>query len=293
MDISQIIADAANDMKAAAPKQRYEQLPARAFPSASLRSWMDLAHSSGLACVPAHYLGSIEIEPLLNFDSPIEGTSQAMGQVEKFNNDLVADHMLRWDCCAPWGVKSALGNGFVCPSIQDAFLDPGDPRAFELIYDYPAPSIPVFSRPWVKAMVFEEYPVEFRVFINEARVVAVSNYYPQRALPDHEKVRLLAARAVAMAQKIVDKALGRGLRPWMPGVPAERQPPFSASLDFLVLSSAQVVFLEGGPGFGFGAHPCCFVKHIHGMTGVDPVEGLRLGIGTESIGLDDLPPAQQ
>lgn len=287
MDISKIIGNAAA-LSASQSKSRYEPLPPEAFPAASLRAWLALSSATGVPSVPAHYLGSVPIEPLLHFDAPVEGTEEAMGQIESFNATMGQDEMLRWDCCAPWGVKAALGNGQICPAGEDAVLDPGDPRAFDLIYDYPAAAIPVFSRPWLRAMVFEDFPVEFRVFVEDGQVVAASNYYPQRALPDHAKVRRLAACAIALAQSMVDKAVARGLRPWMPAAPANAQPKFSATLDFLVLSSAQVLFLEGGPGFGFGAHPCCFVKHIHGMTGADPVEGLRLGIGMESIDLADL-----
>lgn len=267
---------------------RYEPLPGNAFPSASLFAWIALAHASGVPCVPASLEATIPIEPLLHFDAPIEGTSQALSTLDRLNETVSDDLMLRWDCCAPWGVKSAMANGLKRPSRQEMELEAGDPRAFDLIYDFPAEDIGVFSRPWVPAMIFEDYPVEFRVFVDNAKVVGISNYYPQRKLPDHPKIRRMASEIAQQAQRMVEKAVERNMQPWMPRVDAARQPSFCSTLDFLVRSSGGIVFLEGGPGYGYGAHPCCFAKHLHGMTGANPVKGLCLEIGKPAIPLSDL-----
>ena len=272
-----------------APRQpRFSPLPVGAFPAASLRAWLSIAQCCGVPHVPAHWETSLPIEPLLHFDAPIDGTQASLDALARLNEAVEDGRMLRWDCCAPWGVKSAMGNGFKQPSRSEMALEVGDPRAFELIYDFPAPAIDVFSRPWVQAMMFEDFPVEFRVFVVEGKIAGVSNYYPQRKLPDHPRIRQMVREIVGYAQCMINKANERGLRPWMPRVEASGQPKFSATLDFLVLSSARIVLLEGGPGFGFGAHPCCFAKHLHGMTGANEISGLCLEIGKPAVSLPGL-----
>lgn len=287
MDLS-AIAKSIQDCEQASKRPRYLPLPDGSFPAASLRAWLSIAQCCGVPHVPAQYEAALPIEPLLRFDAPIEGTQEVLAALQYLNEKVEDGRMLRWDCCAPWGVKCAMGNGFKQPSRSEMALDPGDPRAFDLIYDFPAEDIEVFSRPWVHAMMFEDFPVEFRVFIEEGKVVGVSNYYPQRALPDHPRIRQMVSEITRYAQRMVQKAKDRDLRPWMPRVAAAHQPSFSATLDFLVLSSARVVLLEGGPGFGFGAHPCCFAKHLHGMTGANEIRGLCLSVGKEAIALPGL-----
>ena len=191
--------------------------------------------------------------------------------------------MLRWDCCAGYGVKASLGEGEM-PSLLDKQLTPDDPRAFDLLYDFPADEIAVVKRPWVDAQVIDGFPVEFRVFVEEGQPVAVANYYLQRDLPDTAALRQAAGQAVGYTQAILDALKQEGVVPAMPQQPNPQRA--AATLDLLVTPENTVLFLEAGPGHFFGAHPCAFLAP-DGRS-VAPLEGLRLGSTKASIPLVDL-----
>jgi hypothetical protein len=109
--------------------------------------------------------------------------------------------------------------------------------------DAGATTVTTIVRPWVDATIEAEYPVEFRVFVTSSGHTSTTSYYTQRALS--EKWMPHAREAARLAQS---------LRPY---VTAEVE--FSA--DFLVTTSNEVLFLEGGPSPKYGADPCCFTPN--------------------------------
>jgi hypothetical protein len=157
-------------------------------------------------------------------------------------------------------------------------LLPDDPRAFDILCEYPADTIPVWSRPWVKALDHEGFPVEFRVFVRNDEAVAVSSYYPQRPLPHTDEVRCYAERSLALAQTISNQIVASDTYPWLDTYPRAgcSKGRVNATLDFLVTEVGEVIFLEAGPPLGAGAHPCCFLDR-EDITGI----ALALAPGVE------------
>lgn len=117
-----------------------------------------------------------------------------------------------------------------------------------------------------------------------------ADYYIQRDIPDTPEVRAYAAQAVEYTRAVLGALAQSGRNPAMPQQPNPEQ--VSATLDFLVDDQGVLRFLEAGPGFGWGAHPCAFLKS---NGDVAPIEGLCLGADQLPIALDDLssisPPA--
>lgn len=113
--------------------------------------------------------------------------------------------------------------------------------------------------------------------------VAAANYYLQRNLPDTPAIRHAAAQAVEYAQRMIDTLASQGLSPAMPGQADPNT--VAATLDFILAPSGEVLFLEGGPGHYFGAHPCSFLQEDGSVA---PLVGLSLGSGQPPIPLEGL-----
>ena len=279
-----LIGQMAAAMEAAPRGPRYEPLPEGTFPAPSLMRWMEAAQLAGVPVVPAEVVGTVAIDAVLQFEVPGgEGVTEAMATLEKVNALVDEGTMLRWDCCAGYGVKASLGEGSA-PAVADKQLFPDDPRAFDLLYDFPADTIALVKRPWVQAQAIDGFPVEFRVFVEDGRPVAVANYYLQRDLPDTPALRQAAGQAVTHTQAILDVLKQQGLVPAMPRQPNPQRA--AATLDFLVTPENTVLFLEAGPGHFFGAHPCAFLAP-DGRS-VDELEGYKRGSGLKTIALSQL-----
>jgi hypothetical protein len=261
---------------------RFQPLPTEAFPAASLTAWMNAAMEAGVPSVPAKCVAELSIDALLRSDDPREeGAQEVLDQLAAINAALPADHMLRWDCCASYALKDAMAEGQV-PAPEERGIGI-DIRSFDLLFEFPAETIAVLQRPWVNAQELNGFPIEFRVFVADGRVHAVANYYLQRPLPDTPAIRSAVKDAVAATEAIVAHLQSQGQTPVMPFQPEGQETSFRATLDFLVDEQGQVLFLEAGPGWGQGAHPCAFLQP-DGCT-VDPVEGLKLGSGQPTLAL--------
>ena len=112
----------------------------------------------------------------------------------------------------------------------------------------------------MRARILDGYPVEYRVFVEADEIIGVSSYYPQRPLPDSPEVREDVAACLAETAKLI-AALPTPLE--YPGWPERPLSPDSRSFtaDFMRLEDGRFLYLEGGPPFGAGAHPCCF-EHV-------------------------------
>lgn len=260
-------------------------LPEGSFPAASLGVWLALARQAGVDSVPAEQVGTVNINDLMRFDIPDHaGAQAAMAALDRINQALAPNEMLRWDCCAGMGVKFEMGRGSQ-PQGQDLHLYPDDPRAFDMLYDFPGDTIAVWKRPWIQARTLDGFPVEFRVFVMQGEVKAVANYYLQRGLPAHDWILQAAETAMVASKRIVRAMHEGGQTPAMPGMTQQFLETIGrhATLDFLVAEDGRVLFLEGGPGFGFGAHPCAFYDDNTGQ--VDSIEGLKLAVGEPAMAL--------
>ena len=255
----------------------------------SLGDWLGLCSTASIAHVAAEKITEINIQCLLRSDEHPDHPD-----VKAFDKAIEAakkpQTMLRWDACAPEMVKHLLSHGR--PEWNQKMLDwftVDDPRAFDILYEFPDRNITVWRRPWVRAALIGGYPVEYRVFVHKGTVRGVSNYYVQRPLaidgqPCDEvfdDVRKVIAGASALAE-----ALPAPLRygPAAKYFPADQ---LSFTADFMRLEDGELTFLEGGPPFGAGAHPCCLPADTRrwGITAAWGCEGIPVAlvdVGPES-----------
>lgn len=205
-----------------------------------------------------------------------------MEKLEAINASLGPDEMLRWDCCAGLDIKHGMSRGTV-PGMEGRKLYPMEPRTFDILYEFPANEVSVFRRPWIQAKTLEGFPVEFRVFVEDGKPVGVANYYLQRDLPNTHEIHQAARQALSHTHAILQVMDDEGVFPSVQNQPRPQQ--VCATLDFLLLDSGEVWFLEAGPGHHFGAHPCSFLQSDGKVA---PMEGLSLGIDQPSILLSAL-----
>lgn len=248
-----------------------------AFIGTSLKGWLDEVREAGIACVPAEQIGCVARDLVMHFDDDVKPDAQSLDAYSRLQAQLLAvspQSMVRWDPCAPIGIKLAMQNGCEPGQIPDDARDLsfGDPRAFDILYEYPAMDVPIFSRPWVHPLVVDGYPLEFRVFIKDSEVIGVASYYLQRPLPENEQSWHWTAEATRLSEKLIASMTGRGSFPAMPYYGARgfdvSGTKIHATLDFLVSQDGpRMLFLEAGPPFGAGAHPCAFEgKEIKGVA---------------------------
>lgn len=259
----------------------------------SLPAWLEIAKAAGIAAIPARPLGEL---PINDFFAAFDHTDRdgVEDPFATFHNKVVeqlGEHeMIRMEQVAPREIKGELSagrpmsNGLI--DLADGsglYLDLIEDRFYTTFRDLGADRVRAYARPIVSPQmvdgVFHEgpgrWPVEFRVYVEDGEVVGISNYYPQVSL-EFDEVRLAMRASVAMARNMIDtlasKRLGVGnhhlapdldetaaqvQRPdWMPA----NWGPQSYTLDFMLLDTGSVVFLEGGPAGLVSAHPCCFLQ---------------------------------
>lgn len=84
-------------------------------------------------------------------------------------------------------------------------------------------------RPYVRPMVVDNYPVEFRVYYDQDGLVAVSNLYPQRPLePDYNSA---LHQMIRYCEKLWN------VNVWK----------FGFAVDFMLTERGQVIFVDGNP----------------------------------------------
>lgn len=254
------------------------------FCPVDLGDWINLCKKSGVPYIAAEKIAEVACEDVVRFDEPgehLERTKPFWAAVNAYKEEALqssqsgrAFEMLRWSCCAPMDVKYRLGKGWHVwhEDLINLFMI-DDPRAFDLIYEFPKPSVSAYARPWMKLLIHEKYPVEFRVFVENDEIIGISSYYPQRPLPlEYSGIRVYlyleqiirCSESLILAQK---KPLNcPELKRVAPNILLNKN---SWTADFAVDDDEKVWFLEGGPPHTptFGAHPCCFpVGEIEGIA---------------------------
>lgn len=228
----------------------------------AIGDWLDLCRKAAIPHVPAEKVATVDMDTLLQWDVLPEDDPALGPFFDAIEAASKQPHtMLRWDACAPEVVKARLSQGQAewDPKILDWFtID--DARTCDILYAYPGRTASVWRRPWVVAKRIADYPVEYRVYVHEGRIRGVSNYYPQRPLAaggePFDGVQADVRQAVRYARRLAE-ALPAPIRF---GPDAGRFAPDSVSFtaDFMHPDTGGLVFVEGGPPFGAGAHPCCF-----------------------------------
>lgn len=275
-------------MSLAAPSSSpIETRPAPARPPLSpvlwLSDWLPRAEAAGVAAIPATFGPTL---PFATLCAALDhGTTPAQDAALQAAEAFLQAHMRfgqtmwRWDCCAPDLVKHVMGTGRDDAAARIArgwhrdrwtpgasYLSLDDDRLLSILMDNGGPDVALCVRPWVPAVVVDGFPVEFRVYVTATRTAAVSSYYPQRPLDETWE---------RFAQHAAHLALALG-----PHVPAD----VGYTADFLVRATAaeptldDLALLEGGPGWGRGAHPCCFGPDQLSLALARPAHTLPMAI---------------
>ena len=225
----------------------------------SLTDWLDLCRRARVPHVPAEPVTTINRLDWMMFDQEGPHRDRLHAARRELEEKLRPGHMFRFDFCAPLEVKLRMGAGLpdLHPDMTRLILD--DPRAYDILYEFPREAVPVYQRPWLSAMLLDGYPVEYRVFVHDGEITGISNYYPQRPLP-------LIQTHLDEVTRLTGELVRRAETPFLwhsdPRLTEFRKSHdpdgvhFSA--DFIVTSKDEILFLEGGPPHELGAHPCCF-----------------------------------
>lgn len=250
------------------------------FNPVNLGHWISLCQESGVPFVPAIEIARAPVDDLTQFDAspPPAACVEFMNNVSAEMRFRGENWMVRWSCCSCAEVKQRLGSGQPewHKDLVDYFMI-GDLRAFDLICEYPEETIAAYARPWVKAAILDSYPVEYRVFVDHNQIAGISNYYPQRALPNDRQTLLDVAVCFKHSAALL-RAQTKPLNcPQMEKFWDMKQNHWTA--DFIRTEDGEILFLEGGPPHtpNGGAHMCCFP--------VGQTDGIALAATHESLAL--------
>lgn len=235
--------------------------------AASLLAWNRIADHCGVPRIDAEVIAVIPMKAAWNsIDEP-----QSLSEEENFLLKTAFDwcehgRFWRTELCSGEGVKYCLGKDGSFPPPEYLRFSLDDCRIMDMHWGMP--DIKVIGRPTIEPARVKGWPVEFRVFCGGgAETGAVSFYYPQagdfEVTPELERA-MSYAREYGVAMHDARTALG--LTPWLPemGEPDDR---IGSTIDFMLKSDGDLVMVDAGPGFGCGAHPCCFIDV--------PIEGER------------------
>lgn len=231
------------------------------FNPLSLSHWIELCRVAGVPFVPAEEIARIGTMTALAFDE-----KESKAECEEFEAAVQREMawrgpgwMVRWSCCSCAEVKYRLGTGkyeWSDELVKLFFI--GDVRAYDLIYDFPEETIAAYARPWIKALIMDSYPVEYRVFVDHNKISGISNYYPQRALPNCSEMLGDIFECIAETRKLLNHQRKKLNCP-----PLEKHWDVTQNhwtVDFIKAEAGEILFLEGGPPHtpNGGAHMCCF-----------------------------------
>ena len=237
----------------------------------SLVDWLAVAGRAGVPFIESKIAGWLDRSDLmLMWDEDEEARARTALAWDRIRERIRPGTVLRADYASAYAVKAACGaSGRHGQCRWDEDEHQGlheDMRIAELGHSWSRNAIPVHERPYVKPEMIEGYAVELRVWVRKGKVRAVSNYYPQRPLPDNDWVRARMDEAITQAQRLsecVPDDLVPDNRAPAPGETPWTEKTFSA--DFLVPEHTdEVFFLEGNPYTfaSWGAHPCCLIERL-------------------------------
>ena len=255
----------------------------------SLSDWISIATRAAVPFVASEIGGWIERRTLMSmWDGDDEANETLNATWERIRNRVArleqgGIHMVvRADYASANEIKAACatpGEHRNCLASKQKIAMHHDPRIGELGYLYPRDWIAVHVRPYVEPRMIEGYALEFRVWVKDGRVHAVSSYYPQRPLPDTGEIHELIAEAIVLTERLAaatpEDLVFQGRAP-APGEEPETGRMFTA--DFIAPAHEEdgpLVYLEGNP-YTFpdhGAHPCCFLPRLKDLWKPTPDSG--------------------
>jgi len=245
----------------------------KTFCTVDIGDWLALCKDADVPFIPATPVAEAQCEDLSMFDQAGEHQERLsvfwaeIEKVQKSSLEQDRHEMLRWSCCAGSDVKYHLGCGRPGwnPEFMETF-DICDPRAYDLVHDFPKKTIQAWLRPWISLQCLDDYPIEFRVFVENNKIIGISSYYPQRPLPLTSDIITYISAITSHAEKMISRQAKPLNCPELRGFDITQN---SWSADFAISENGEALFLEGGPPHTptFGAHSCCFaVGEIEGIA---------------------------
>lgn len=241
---------------------RPERIGTEAGPvhAASILVWARLAEMAGIPFIPATVVATLDMDTVMEMaDGDL---SDAIGddqraEIAKAVAYANAGGYWRTEICAGEEVKYRMGSGQDLPDVLPIRMD--DLRIYEMHYGMP--SVTIVGRPRLTPVRHAGYPVEFRIFngCQAEEDGAVSWYYPQagtfETTPELEAAMTQAAEWGVALHELRERM---GLLPWLPDRGAETDR-IGSTIDFMLTEEMGLVMVDAGPGYGAGAHPCCFI----------------------------------
>lgn len=242
------------------------------FNTLSLPAWLKVAELAGLDFIPAREIHSMPTEAMEKHSSG-EDVNEFEIEEQKMLAALGPGEMLRMEQVAPAEIKHErssgqdMGNGtFYSDHFKRPILNLFEDRYYTTLLDLAEDQIRAYARPIITPRMISgefnneagNWPEEFRVYIRDGQITGVSNYYPQVVMTPQEHAEVMAG-AVHAAQIMVDFMNEKKITCDNATFRIPEGETFSCTLDFLIREDGKLLFLEGGPEGGRGAHPCCFL----------------------------------
>ncbi len=226
---------------------------------ASLQAWNRIAELAGVPTIKTELVATISVEDAYKVmeDRPISKDAEI--EVRKAVAYANAGGYWRSDLCAGGDVKYAMSKNEPMPDVLHIAFD--DMRMMDMHYGMP--DIKILGRERVTPVRHNGWPVEFRVFNGgKAADNSASWYYPQGKAEPDETLQAAMNQAIAYARAMHDKRDELGIIPWFPNqntMPEDCDGSIGSTIDFMLTEEYGLVMIDAGPGFGYGAHPCCFI----------------------------------
>ena len=231
--------------------------------------WTRIVHAAGLNAIPSWQCATLDKADLLaawDDDTGAQGRPrEAQAQIDRHADTM--EHRIgravtiRCDFCAPSRTKQICAYGEEHKQIAGAharearYALTSDMRVAELLGEWPRAQVPVHLRPYEAPTMDDGWPVELRVWVWDATVRAVANYYPQRSLEGYAGIDAMIADAIEQTERLVAKTPKFDPLPYRPDIEPEA---ITFTADFIASARGETLWLECGP-YTFpasGAHPC-------------------------------------
>jgi len=228
--------------------------------AASILVWARLAEMAGVPHIPATPIASLDIATVMAMADGDETAQLADGQMDEIAKAVAYANgggYWRTEICAGEEVKYLMGSGQGLPDVLPIRMD--DLRIYEMHMGMP--SVTIVGRPRLTPVRHAGYPVEFRVFngCQADEDGAVSWYYPQAGtFETTPQLEAAMTQAAEWGVKLHGLRERMGLLPWIPERGAETDR-IGSTIDFMLTEEMGLVMVDAGPGYGAGAHPCCFI----------------------------------
>ncbi len=230
----------------------------RCFSPISLADWLKLCQRANVPYVPARHVATLNRVDCLRFEEPSYDARNSAA-IEQAQNAAHYGEMLRFDCCAGLDTKLLSDEGARQwhPDTPNIYM--GDPRAYDIFFAHHREAIPIWARPWITAMIHGSHPVEYRAYVEDGKLIGVSNYHNQRPLPLNPGHLQIVARYTRALIENAETPFLWNMDPDLGNFCQEHSPDdvhFTA--EFIVARTGRVLFLESGPPHELGGHHCCF-----------------------------------